>query len=785
MAKKDDPENIKTAYFHISAALFEELGERLVSKPEIALAELIKNSYDADASYCEVKIGVDEVVVSDDGHGLTEHEFLNNWMVVSSTNKVKRRHSRLYQRHMAGSKGVGRFSARFLGTVLIVESTTEDLETGTRTTLKATFDWIEISKNADVADVKIPYTVRAATRAEHVGTKLTMRKLREHVSDLPVSRVRTDVLRLVKADGGLEQPEFEFDTPEDTAEDPGFRVYFSDEEGDGAEMELAGQILNRYVARARMSVNIDGAVDFRVYWKGQKKPVERRSFRLDKIAKRYGAKALSEVGGDKDARGLPAELEGVPHLPLADSLNSPVFIDIRFFPNRQGTFVRLPVNGRRAMTWVKDNSGVAVVDNGFAMPAYADENSDWLAIESSKSVNERNWQSVITPMFYPMDPLAKKNPGLNPMLALPRVSQLIGRVHVATRKGAINSQTEDGWLMPNMDREQLRDNGAYRLMWHLVRFSVEALAHFDRAVRIQDEAAREEEARKKTRAALAATISEIRSSQEISFDHKRVMLRQLEEAEEQLTIAEGYDKNVRMSLELMSTMGVMAGFMTHEFEKTLEAIHRAGKTLQRLAKKHPEILDETRTILRNEEALAEQAEYMRLFIGASRRMTIDPFKARAQLTVVIRTVEALAKEHGIDIEIDANSKLAGPAVPLAAYHGVTVNLLSNAMKALVARSTTADRKIKIYATNDSARHILVCADNGIGIPEYMRDRVWDPLFTTTETADDANPLNSGLGLGLPVIKRVVEGVGGRVELMKTAPAGFNTAFRVSFPLARD
>lgn len=76
MAKKDDPKKVKTAHFHISAALFEELGERLVSKPEIALAELIKNSYDADASYCEVQIGDHAIVVSDDGHGLTEEEFL-------------------------------------------------------------------------------------------------------------------------------------------------------------------------------------------------------------------------------------------------------------------------------------------------------------------------------------------------------------------------------------------------------------------------------------------------------------------------------------------------------------------------------------------------------------------------------------------------------------------------------------------------------------------------------------------------------------------------------------
>ncbi len=784
MAKKNDP-NFKIAHFHISAALFEELGERLVSKPEIALAELIKNSYDADASYCEVKITNSEIVIFDDGHGLTENEFLNNWMVVSSTNKVKRRHSRIYKRHMAGSKGVGRFSARFLGTVLEVESTTPDPKTGALTTLHATFDWLEISKNADVSDISIQYTIRSASQATEVGTRLTIKSLRDHVADLPVTKVRTDVLRLVKADGGLEEPDFEYEPVEEVEEDPGFRVYFADEAEDGDDIELAEQILSKFVARARVSVDDDGLVDFKIYWKGQEKPIEKKSFRLDKLAKPYSSKVLSEIDGEKEDRGLPKELEGVAHLPLATRLNSPVLIDIRFFPNRQGTFANLPVNGKNAMSWVKQNSGIAIVDNGFAMPSYGDEDSDWLAIESSKSVNERNWQSVFTSAFYPMDPLAKKNPALNPMLALPRIPQLIGRVHVATRKTPTSSQEEDNWLQPNMDREQLRDNGAYRLLWHLVRFTIEALAHFDRAFRVRDEQEREEEARRNARSALASAITEIKSSPEINYDHKRVMLRRLEEVEEQFSIAESYDKSVRMSLELMSTMGVMAGFMTHEFEKTLEAIQRIGETLKKLAKKHPELEADTEVVLRNETALAEQAEYMRLFVGASRRMAITPFKARAQLVVTTKTVEALASEHGIDIEIDADPKLPGPSIPLAAYHGIAVNLVSNAMKALVAKSTTSGRQIKIYAYNDGMRHVLVCADNGIGIPEYLRDRIWDPLFTTTENSDDTNPLNSGLGLGLAVIKRVAEGVGGKVELLKLAPSGFNTAFRASFPLAKD
>lgn len=781
MAMDDQTTVPKTAQFNISAALFEELGERLVSKPEIALAELIKNSYDADAKTCKVQITPKAIVVADDGHGLTESEFLNNWMVVSSSIKAVDRRSRSYKRGMAGSKGVGRFSARFLGTTLTVNTIALDPSSGKLTSLEAEFDWVEISRQAKVSDINISYTIEPAPADAKTGMTLTIRALRENIANLPIAKVRSDVLRLVNAAEGLENPDFIGSAP--GSGDPGFEVEFPGELDASDDTEkLAKQILDRYVARARVSVDDQGKVDFKIYWKGKSKPVEHKTFKLKDVAEPYLAKTFAAYPGPKNAKGLPEELEKLEYLPVANATNSPIFIDLRFFPNRAGTFADLPVNGKIAMAWVKDNAGVAVVDNGFAMPAYAAESSDWLSVEASKAKNERNWQSVFTPVFYPMDPINRRSTRLNPMLALPRMSQLVGRVHVATQKVPKGIKDDDNWLHPNMDREQLRDNGAYRLLWHLVRFTVEALAHFDRSFRLVDDQAKEELARENARKGLSAAIAQISASSEINDDHKHAMLRQLYEVEEQYSAAEEHEKNVRMSLELMSLMGVMAGFMTHEFDKTLETIHSAGQVLKLLTAQHPELAEHADTVLRYEKALAQQSEYMRLYVGASRKVTVTDFRAKAQLNVATRTLQSLADDHGIDIQIEVDPKLPGPSVPLAAYHGVAVNLVSNAMKALVAKSGSGERNIKVFAINTDAEHVLVCADNGIGIPEFLRDRIWDPLYTTTENTDERNPLTSGLGLGLPLVKRVVQSVGGKIELLKTPPPGFSTAFRVAFPI---
>src|SRR4051794_10549842 len=102
-----------TLPFTVDSALLRELGERLVGQAHIALAELIKNSYDADATVVDVAISNDRIVVSDNGHGMTQRTFRDYWMRVGSPHKAGQA-SPSYGRPLTGSKGVGRLAAQFL-----------------------------------------------------------------------------------------------------------------------------------------------------------------------------------------------------------------------------------------------------------------------------------------------------------------------------------------------------------------------------------------------------------------------------------------------------------------------------------------------------------------------------------------------------------------------------------------------------------------------------------------------------------------------------------------------
>jgi signal transduction histidine kinase len=139
-----------------------------------------------------------------------------------------------------------------------------------------------------------------------------------------------------------------------------------------------------------------------------------------------------------------------------------------------------------------------------------------------------------------------------------------------------------------------------------------------------------------------------------------------------------------------------------------------------------------------------------------------------------------ATERGIQLEIGIDRKLDGPLVPPALYDGVVQNLLTNALKAVTASASDTSRTIAFRGWNEDGNHYLEVSDTGVGIPSALRERVFDPLFTTTSERSP-DPLGSGMGLGLALVRRGVEAFDGRVDVVDPPP-NFNTCVRVSLPL---
>ena len=166
--------------FQADSALLRELGERLVGQPHIALAELIKNAYDADATLCIVSIAENEIAVADNGHGMTKREFLDHWMTIGTRNKQKRDTSRGLRRQVTGSKGVGRLSAQFLAHKLHMVTTPESND---NRQLHAIVDWDDAIEAGTLTEAEARYRIEHRDsrypKQEHHGTRVIMTELKQ------------------------------------------------------------------------------------------------------------------------------------------------------------------------------------------------------------------------------------------------------------------------------------------------------------------------------------------------------------------------------------------------------------------------------------------------------------------------------------------------------------------------------------------------------------------------------------------------------------------------------
>lgn len=173
--------------FRPRARLLVLLGEQLITNEVIAVVELVKNSYDADATKVDILLeGVESVdkgkiVVKDDGLGMSLDTILNVWLEPATDFRKKQRDERqrteVYGRVLLGEKGVGRFAAHKLGGSVQLITRAE----GSTEEIKVEVDWQQFERE-DYLD-KIPIKWEARTpevfKGSAHGTVITIKALRK------------------------------------------------------------------------------------------------------------------------------------------------------------------------------------------------------------------------------------------------------------------------------------------------------------------------------------------------------------------------------------------------------------------------------------------------------------------------------------------------------------------------------------------------------------------------------------------------------------------------------
>jgi signal transduction histidine kinase len=178
------------APFKARARILELLGDQLIGNDQLAVFELVKNAYDADASSVTVKLlGVDSkdprIEVVDDGEGMSLDTIQNIWLEPGNDHRKKQRlagtRTHRFKRLPLGEKGVGRFAVHKLGHRITL--VTRPLKSTVEHVL--TINWDELVKGEYLDDTKVEIETREAKyflkekgRKPH-GTKIQIMALRK------------------------------------------------------------------------------------------------------------------------------------------------------------------------------------------------------------------------------------------------------------------------------------------------------------------------------------------------------------------------------------------------------------------------------------------------------------------------------------------------------------------------------------------------------------------------------------------------------------------------------
>ncbi|WP_296280991.1 ATP-binding protein [Pseudoxanthomonas sp.] len=203
-------------HFDVSTGLKRVLGRELITDDEVAIFELVKNSFDASASSVQLYFGDEVICVADNGVGMSYEDLTSKWLFVAYSSKRSDeraddfRNLAADRRHYAGSKGIGRFSSDRLGEEVVIQSRTHGAG---ETVHQLTVDWELFEKDSKehfdkvpVAYVSkqsfdVPTELRGFDGATEHGTVVTIRRLRRPWTRQRILELKASLAKLINPFG--------------------------------------------------------------------------------------------------------------------------------------------------------------------------------------------------------------------------------------------------------------------------------------------------------------------------------------------------------------------------------------------------------------------------------------------------------------------------------------------------------------------------------------------------------------------------------------------------------
>ena len=231
------------------------------------------------------------------------------------------------------------------------------------------------------------------------------------------------------------------------------------------------------------------------------------------------------------------------------------------------------------------------------------------------------------------------------------------------------------------------------------------------------------------------------------------------------------EENVRLERKLaererLATLGQMAATVAHEIKNPLSAIKSIAQVMGEDKNLNEDYARDLSLIVGETDRLGQSVTQLLTFARREAPREL-PMRANQLVEAVVRLFEANAQKEGVALNVDVRSEAELNGAAVSAVRVALSNLLINALHA-----TPAGGTISISENIEGGHLVIAVEDGGAGIPSELRQRIWEPFFTTKQR---------GTGLGLAIVRKRMQEAEGTARLASSTN-GKGARFELWVPL---